>query len=182
MASEVDNLYARYRSELKPLVAEYESQNEQIMPSCLVNLAQMFDRIALSETSKTEEERIEHLNVASGHLNTAISDTKEGVVAGHILTVLKFKRTYGQDIINTLKDGTFVGPFTALEKEVRQSLAADDGTAQSKLGAMVDMINDSHASALAVSTTRDSRKTIFLKWGFTIIVSLLVTLLTAWLF
>ena len=57
MASEVDNLYARYRSELKPLVAEYESQNEQIMPSCLVNLAQMFDRIALSETSKTEEER-----------------------------------------------------------------------------------------------------------------------------
>jgi hypothetical protein len=95
---------------------------------------------------------------------------------------LRFKRTYGQDIINILKDGTFVGPFTALEKDVRLSLAADDGTALSKLGAMVNMINDSHASALAVSTTRDSRKTTFLKWGFTIIVSLLVTLLTAWLF
>ena len=53
MASEVDNLYARYRSELKPLVAEYESQNEQIMPSCLVNLAQMFDRIALSESEQS---------------------------------------------------------------------------------------------------------------------------------
>jgi hypothetical protein len=182
MASEVDNLYARYRSELKPLVAEYESQNEQIMPSCLVNLAQMFDRIALSETSKTEEERIEHLNVASGHLNTAISDTKAGVVADRILKVLKFKRTYGQDIINTLKEGAFVGPFTVLENEVGQSIAADDGAALSKLGAMVDMINDSHASALAVSTIRDSRKTTFLKWGFTIIVSLLVTLLTAWLF
>ena len=78
MASEVDNLYARYRSELKPLVAEYESQNEQIMPSCLVSLAQMFDRVALSETSRTEEERIEHLTAASGHLDTAISDTKAG--------------------------------------------------------------------------------------------------------
>jgi hypothetical protein len=95
---------------------------------------------------------------------------------------MKFKRIYGQDIINTLKEGTFVGPFTALENEVRQSIAADDGAALSKLGAMVDMINDSHASALAVSTIRDSRKTTFLKWGFTIIVSLLVTLLTAWLF
>lgn len=182
MAPEVENLYARYRSELKPLVAEYESQNEQIMPSCLVNLAEMFDRVALSETSESKEESMDHLSGASEHLDTAISDTKAGVVADRILKVLKFKRTYGQDIINTLKDGTFVGPFTALENEVRQSLATDEGTALSKLGAMVDMINDSHASALAISTTKDSRKTTFLKWGFTIIVSLLVTLLTAWLF
>lgn len=114
MASEVENLYARYRSELKPLVAEYESQNEQIMPSCLVSLAQMFDRVALSETSESKEESMSHLSGASGHLDKAISDTKAGVVADHILTVLKFKQTYGQDIINTLKDGTFVGPFKAL--------------------------------------------------------------------
>lgn len=182
MASEVKNLYVRYRSELKPLVAEYESQNEQIMPSCLVNLAQMFDRVALLETSNTEEERIEHLTIASGHLDTVISDTKAGVIATRIQTVNKFKQTYGQDIINAVKEGTFVGPFTALENEVRQSLAADDGTALSKLGTMVDMINDCHASALAISTIRDSRKTTVLKWGFTIIVSLLVTLLTTWLF
>lgn len=181
MASEVENLYVRYRCELKPLVAEYESQNEEIMPSCLVNLSQMFDRVALAETSVSEEERMSHLTGALDHLNTAISDTKDGVVAGHILTVLRFKQRYGQDIINTLKDGTFVGPFTALENEVRQSLGADNGTALGKLATMVGMINDSHASALAGSTTRDSRKTTFLKWGFTIIVSLLVTLLTAWL-
>jgi hypothetical protein len=46
---------------------------------------------------------------------------------------------------------------------------------------MVDMINESYAGVLAANTVKDSRTTIFLKWSFTIAISILVALLTVWL-
>lgn len=114
MASSVEDLYRNYRATLKPLVAEFESQNEQILPSCLEDLALTFDRIALLETSEDENECKKHLKKASEHLEAAIRDTRDGVMASHIQTIDRFFRICGQETLEVVKDGNFIGPFLFL--------------------------------------------------------------------
>lgn len=50
-------LYDRYCSELKPLIAEYESRNENFVTPLLHDIPSMFDNIALYERASTAEEK-----------------------------------------------------------------------------------------------------------------------------
>lgn len=177
MPASIQELYVLYRKELKPLIAEYESQNERFVISWLIELSQMFDRVALCETEVNPNDRIIHLKKAAEHLNQAISDGRRAVVSSMMNRVVHFKKRYGKDTINRICDGKFVGPFYALEKEVRQVKDSNEMLAYVKLSEMINMIQKSHASILANSLAMDGKFITWLKW----IVTVLVTLITSYL-
>ena len=79
MSLSVQDLYTRYRIELKPLVAEYESENEMFVSSWLDKLSKMFDRGALSETECEPAKQEEQLKIAYAHLDSAISDARRSI-------------------------------------------------------------------------------------------------------
>lgn len=79
MSLSVQDLYTRYRIELKPLVAEYESENEMFVSSWLDKLSKMFDRVALSETECEPAKQEEQLKIAYAHLDSAISDARRSI-------------------------------------------------------------------------------------------------------
>ncbi len=81
MSDAIRDLYSRYRSELKPLITEYESENEKFVTSWLVLLSQMFDRVALYETDDDPKSKEENLKMANKHLETAIADACKSVYA-----------------------------------------------------------------------------------------------------
>lgn len=181
MITEIANLYKRYRTYLKPLVAEFESQNEVIMPTCLVDLSNMFDRIALCETAQEPNEQTVHLEKASAHLESAIKNTLDGVIAGHIQKINKFRQTYSQGVMNAIKEGDFIGHFTALDQEAHEAMRNNRFLAYEKLDEMVDMINDAHTSALTISQTKDNKQILVLKGIISILISIIVTALIAYL-
>ena len=168
MPASIQELYVLYRKELKPLIAEYESQNERFVTSWLIELSQMFDRVALFETEMNADDRNIHLKKAAGHLNQAISDGRRAVVSSMMDCVAHFKKRYGKDVIDRMCDGKFVGPFYALEKEVRQAKDTDEVLTYAKLSEMVNMIQKGHASALANSLAMDDKFVTWLKWIITI--------------
>ena len=49
-------LYDRYRLELKPLIAEYESRNEDFVTPLLHDIPSLFDNIAMYEKASTTED------------------------------------------------------------------------------------------------------------------------------
>lgn len=179
MITDIAYLYERYRTDLKPLVAEFESQNEVIMPTCLEDLSNMFDRIALYETAQEPKEKDVHLEKASAHLESAINNTLDGVIAGHIQTIIRFRRTYNHGVMNAIKEGNFIGPFTTLDQEAHEAMDSNRVLAYKKLDKMVDMINDAHASALTISQTKDNKQILVLKGIVSILISIIVTAVIA---
>lgn len=175
MSTSVQELYKSYRTTLKPLIAEYESQNEAFVTSWLDYISQLFDRIALSETEDNTSKKQEHLEMASKHLNDAIRDARRSVMASMITRIGTFKSRYGKDVIQRMGDGKFIGPFNALEDEVRQAKDYDDSLAYDKLLQMTTMIQKGHGSALANSLTTDGKQMTILKWVVSILVSLIIT-------
>lgn len=175
MPVSVQELYKSYRTTLKPLIAEYESQNEAFVTSWLDHISQLFDRIALSETEDSFSKQQEHLEMASKHLNDAISDARRSVMASMITRIGTFKARYGKNVIERISDGKFVGPFNALEDEVRQAIDHNDTLAYDKLLQMITMIQKAHGSALANSLTTDGKQMTMLKWLVSILVSLIIT-------
>ena len=64
MHNRIAELYDRYNSTLRPLVSEIEGRNEYFEEPLLINVASMFDFIALSEVYDDD-----CLEKASYHLN-----------------------------------------------------------------------------------------------------------------
>ena len=52
---ELKSLYDKYRLELKPLIAEYESRNENFVAHLLHDIPFMFDNIALFEVGLVDK-------------------------------------------------------------------------------------------------------------------------------
>jgi hypothetical protein len=173
MSRSVQDLYTRYRTELKPLVAEYESENEMFVSSWLDKLSHMFDRVALSETECKPAMQEEQLGIAYAHLDSAISDARRSVMASKMTIIEKFRKHYNTDNLSSVDNGRFIGPFLALEEEVRSVKDTDEVLAYGKLSQMVSLIQKNRSSILANTINSDSRRMTIMKWLVTILVSII---------
>ena len=173
MSRSVQDLYTRYRTELKPLVAEYESENEMFVSSWLDELSQMFDRVALSETECKPVMQDEQLRIAYAHLDSAISDARKSVMASKMTIIEKFRTRYNTNNLSSVDNGRFIGPFLALEKEVRYAKDTDQVLAYGKLSEMVSLIQRNRSSILVNTINSDSKRMTVLKWLVTILVSII---------
>ena len=164
----------RYISELKPLIAEYESRNENFVTPLLRDIPLMFDNIALYEKASTVEEKEECRMEAEKCLDSAIKTLRICLVASMMEDVNHFKSRFSQEILDTLDNGKFCSKFSRLEKEVRAVKNTDLQTAYRKLKEMENMIAECHAGTLATGLLSDSKITTVFKWLFTIVVALII--------
>lgn len=170
-------LYNRYRSELKPLIAEYESRNENFVTPLLNDIPAMFDNIAMYEKASTTEDKEEYRIDAEKCLDTAIGNLRVCLVASMMKDVNQFKSRFSQKILDTLDNGNFCGRFFRLEKEVRTVKDTDLQAAYLKLKEMEDMIAKCHAGTLATGLLSDNKLTTVFKWFFTIAIALIINFL-----
>lgn len=175
MSASIQELYARYRTELKPLVAAYESENEKFVSTWLDGLSQMFDRVALSETEEDSTMKEEHLEKAFDHLDSTICDARKAVMASMMLYVKKFRKRYSINKLNRIDDGKFVGPFLALEEEIRVIKDKNEELACDKLLEMVNMIKKNRSKTVVNTFDFDGTRTTVLKWLVTILLSIITT-------
>jgi hypothetical protein len=173
---ELKFLYDRYRSELKPLIAEYESRNEDFVTSLLDDLPLMFDNIALYETASGEEKN-NYKIAAEQCLDNAIDNLLICLVASMMENIKKFKSRFSKETFELLDGGKFCGKFFQLEREVIAVKNSDLKLAYNKLKEMEDMIEQCHGDTLTSSLKEDSRKMTIAKWLLTIAIALLVNFL-----
>lgn len=174
---QLKSLYAKYRTELKPLIAEYESRNENFVTPLLHDIPSMFDNIALYEKATTAEEKEEYRADAEKCLDKAIENLRVCLVASMMKDVNQFKSRFSQKTLDALDNGKFSGRFFGLEKEVRTLKDTNLQATYLKLKEMKDMIAGCHAGTLAMGLLSDSKFITAFKWFFTIVIALLINIL-----
>lgn len=178
---ELQPIYDRYLKELKPLIAEYESRNEDFVTPLLLDMPDMFDCIALYSDSTSSSEKDEYMKQADVALNRAIANLHTCLVAGMIENVQQFKSYYPETVLMTLQEGRFFQKFIDLENEARSLKDSNRAKAYTILKEIDVMITSCHASSLVSQLLVESRETTWLKWIFTILVSLIVNVLILYL-
>ncbi len=196
---ELRSLYDRYRLELKPLIAEFESRNEKFVTHLLSDIPFMFDNIALFEISSSGKD--EYKAKAEEHLDHAIFNIRFCLVASMMCYVKQFKSRFSKESLELFDSGRFYPRFIQLENDVRTITKAiykllfrkhtenDLKQAYDKLNAnalkqaydklkeMENMISEYHAGSLVNGLLKDSKVVTLFKWGFSIAVALLINYL-----
>lgn len=178
---ELKTIYGRYLNELKPLIAEYESRNEDFVAPLLLDMPDMFDCIALYSDSTSPLEKEEYMEQADAALDRAIASLHTCLVANMIENVKQFKSYYSEAILMTLQEGKFFKKFIDLEDEARSLKDSNRAKAYTILKEMDAMIASCHASSLVSRLLVENRVITRLKWIVTILVSLIVNALILYL-
>lgn len=166
-------LYDRYNRVLKPLIAEYESRNEDFVTPLLTDLPEMFDHIAIYRPTNDEK----NITAASQHLDKAINEVRTCVVGSMMVNVKKFKSDLTLPVLKALGSGHFYGQFSSLEQQVRKYKDSDMEKTYSLLKSMETMMNNNHDGVLVASQIKDSHPTVVTKWIVSIIIALLLNVI-----
>lgn len=163
-------IYYRYFSELKPLIAEYESRNENFVAPLLVDLPIMFDCIALFNIDRANKDA--HLEEANNSLNKAICILKRYITADIMEDVNLFKSRNPKQLLLTLDNGRFYGKFKGLEDEVRLVKGNKNEVEKtySLLKKMRAMISECKMELLTKRHLFDNTTTTILKWILTVLI------------
>lgn len=130
MHQQITNLYIKYNETLRPLVSEIEGRNEYFEEPLLINVASMFDNIALSDTNNDENDSLFHLNQADSDLNLCISQSYQYLIKNLDEKMKAFEKRCNASDLNLLDNGKFIGKYESFKEEaknhVRSGLKKDD--------------------------------------------------------
>lgn len=148
-------IYDKYRSELRPLIAEYESRNELFVTPLLHELPAMFDNIALYCLNPKDSDMEKYKESADACLDTVIGDLKRCIVASMMVHIKQFKSLFSKQILHAIDGGRFYIKFIKLETEARKDESVNKETAYLKLKEMELMIENCHASKIIISLSHN---------------------------
>lgn len=132
----IPELYNRYNKKLRPLVSEIEGRNEYFEEPLLLDITQMFDAMALSESGElSDEERDRMLALASFSMDLSISHSYQYLIRSLDEKVRDFENRCKASDRNILDGGKFIGKYVTLRNSVRATVRIarkkDDATALS---------------------------------------------------
>lgn len=167
------SVYAKYHSVLKPLIAEYDSRNENFVTELLSDLPEMFDRVAIFSCNHEPK----YQQAAEQALDNAIATMRTSITGSMMENVVQFKSRFSKNVLMALDGGHFYGRFSDLEKEVKTNKTSNPAKAYTSLKSMEGMMNKIHTTSLAANLLVDNRRTIIFKW----IISTLIALIVNWI-
>lgn len=130
MHQQITNLYIKYNETLRPLVSEIEGRNEYFEEPLLINVASMFDHIALSDKNNDENDSIFHLNQADSDLNLCISQSYQYLIKNLDEKMNAFEKRCNASDLNFLDNGKFIGKYKSFKEDaknyVKSGLKKDD--------------------------------------------------------
>lgn len=115
MHKQVAELYNRYNDTLRPLVSEIEGRNEYFEEPLLINVASMFDFIALSKVCDDD-----CLEKATCRLNLCISQSYQYLIKNLDEKMNAFEKRCNVSDRKILDGGNFIGEYTSLKKEAQE--------------------------------------------------------------
>lgn len=175
-------LFDKYKKSLKPLIAEYESRNEDFVTPLLLKLSFVLDSIALYHVAERDSEKIENVNNADNYLEQCIKDVKASILSLQIKRVATFENMFPESVLIRSTDGHFIGPYTKFKDEFRSKRDSNDiHGAYKSMCEIESLMDNSHDSIIANNLTEDSKYTVWLKYTITVLLGVLVTALTTWL-
>ena len=177
MHKQVVELYNRYNDTLRPLVSEIEGRNEYFEEPLLINMASMFDFIALSEVCD------DCLGKASYHLNLCISQNYQYLIKNLDEKMNAFEKRCNVSDRNILDGGKFIGKYTSLKKEAQECVrrgrkkkdidAIDDYSTAYNLYSKIEELIDRELPVQIMHNTRKKSRTLtIIGWVLSILISI----------
>ena len=180
MHKQVAELYNRYNETLRPLVSEIEGRNEYFEEPLLINVATMFDFIAISNVYDDD-----CLEKASYHLNLCISQSYQYLIKNLDEKMNAFEKRCNVPDRNILDEGKFIGEYTSLKKEAQECVrrgrkkedidALDDyATAYNRYSKIENLIDRELPVQIMHNTRRNSRISTMIGWVLSILISVTI--------
>lgn len=188
MHNRIAELYDRYNSTLRPLVSEIEGRNEYFEEPLLVNVASMFDHIALSDANP--ENSSYHINQAVSHLDLCISQSYQYLIKNLDEKMHDFEKRCNASDRNILDGGNFIGKYKSLKTQAKNSVRS--GLEKGDIDALCDyesayvsyskiekMIDRELPVQVMHNIRNNSRIWTIIGWGLSIVISVLMGKLAA---
>ena len=180
MHEQIVELYTKYNETLRPLVSEIEGRNEYFEEPLLINVASMFDYIALSAT---DEEGC--LEKATHHLDLCISQSYQYLIKNLDEKMKAFEKRCNVSDRKLLDGGTFIGKYTSLKEDAKRCVrsgcqktdieALEDYATAYNLYAKIEKLIDRELPVQIMhNTRRSSCVSTVLGWGGSIFISVVV--------
>lgn len=118
MDARLHEIYSRYNTELKPLIAEQEARMSAFEEPLLLNLSKMFDN--LSQALIREGDVEIYLKEMNNMLTTCISQSYMYIAAAIKDDVKRFEKNNGGTIRIKLEKGVFASAYENLKDEIRE--------------------------------------------------------------
>lgn len=118
METRIHEIYSRYNTELKPLIAEQETRMSAFEEPLLLNLSKMFD--FLSQALAREGDVKNYLEEMDNVLSTCISQSYMYIAAAIKDDVKRFEKNNGGTIRIKLEKGKFASTYENLKNEIRE--------------------------------------------------------------
>lgn len=118
MDSRLNEIYSRYNTDLKPLIADQETRMSAFEEPLLLNLSKMFDY--LSQALTCEEDADFYCEEMNKVLSTCISQSYMYIAASIKDDVKRFEKNNGGTIRIKLEKGKFASEYENLKNEIRK--------------------------------------------------------------
>lgn len=179
------DIYTRYNEELKPLIAEQEMRMSAFQEPLLLNLSKMFDFLAKYEENDGDVHLLKEMDDI---LSVCIAQSYMYVATSIKEDVKLFEKTYGRVVLDKLSAGGFASDYESLKDEIKRidkkckkdrynySMHLTDYQQSYQkcleLERLIEKVNNTDTLLLA---TKKKRIVTIVRWGLSIIISLLVT-------
>lgn len=183
MHAQIAEIYKRYNDTLRPLVSEIEGRNESFEEPLLVDVASMFDAIALSEDERNDSQV--YLTQASSFLDLSISHSYQYLIKNLHEKMLAFENRCNSSDRDVLDEGKFVGKYASLKKDAKKCVR--EGNRKSDIEALGDyerayssyskiekMIDRELPVQIMQNTRKDSLRWTIVGWAVSIILSVVI--------
>lgn len=165
---------------MRPLVSEIEGRNEYFEAPLLINMASMFDFIALSSIDEDY-----YLEKASYHLDLCISQSYQYLIKNLDEKVNAFEKRCNVSDRNILDGGSFIGKYTSFKEDAKEYVrkgrkkkdidALDDYATAYNLYSKIEGLIDRELPVQIMHNTRNnSRISTIIGWGLSILISVVV--------
>ena len=186
MIEDITILYNRYNEVLRPLVSEIEGRNEFFEEPLLLNVASMFDNLALCDLDDIEEETsLFYFEKAKYYLDLSISQSYQYLIKNLDEKMNSFEKKCKNLDLGLIDEGKFIKKYNCLKEEAKMyvhngrckddSLALDDYCCAYMAYSNIEKLIDEILPTQIMSNTRKkSSFLIFLGWVGSILISILV--------
>lgn len=175
MNQSYSTLYSDYNKRLKPLTSEIEGRTEMFEKELLLQLAIMFDEIALHAQAKEEnqeDEAAQHLHYADDALRNCIEDSYQTLIMVIDKNIKIFCHQAGKSL-SKLNGGRFIGPYRQKLKDARNFLCREDYKKAYELYSEVEELCNKQTSDVIVYRTSHVRTLeLVMEWLLSICISI----------
>lgn len=172
----LQSLFLRYQNELRPLIIDFESREEEFLGPLLYGVPVMFDKVA--RFAQENDRRL--LDEAEGSLNGLLSEVRSELLASYINSDNEFRRRYGDEVINAINGGSFSREYNRLRNEAKKAIGDGNMGKAIELFREIEHLREEHGpSALAVGNLRQGAVGFFIELIVSIIISVAAGLLIA---